>query len=95
MMQVTCIYALNCAACSLGCPGLRTLRNVARSMKILTHNEAVCVCVCSCQPCICLVYSCAQLLDTKAVGVRREKMYRIDDNIACAVAGITGAWRPL
>ena len=45
-------------------------------------------------PCtICLVYSCAQLLDTKAVGVRREKMYRIDDHIACAVAGITGAWR--
>ena len=34
--------------------------------------------------------SAAQLLDTKAVGVRREKMYRIDDHIACAVAGITG-----
>jgi 20S proteasome subunit alpha 3 len=30
-----------------------------------------------------------QLLDTKAVGVRREKMYKIDDHIACAVAGIT------
>lgn len=32
-----------------------------------------------------------QLLDTNAVGVRREKMYRIDDHIACAVAGLTGA----
>lgn len=31
----------------------------------------------------------SKLLDTKAVGVRREKMYRIDDHIACAVAGIT------
>ena len=31
----------------------------------------------------------SQLLDTKAVGVRREKMYKIDDHIACAVAGIT------
>jgi 20S proteasome subunit alpha 3 len=30
-----------------------------------------------------------QLLDTQAVGVRREKMYRLDDHIACAVAGIT------
>ena len=30
-----------------------------------------------------------QLLDTQAVGVKREKMYRIDDHIACAVAGIT------
>lgn len=30
-----------------------------------------------------------QLLDTKAVGVRREKMYKIDDHVACAVAGIT------
>jgi hypothetical protein len=34
----------------------------------------------------------AQLLDTHAVGVRREKMYKLDDHIACAVAGITGAW---
>lgn len=32
-----------------------------------------------------------QLLDTQAVGVRREKMYRIDDHIVCAVAGLTGA----
>jgi hypothetical protein len=31
-----------------------------------------------------------QLLDTHAVGVRREKMYKLDDHIACAVAGITG-----
>jgi 20S proteasome subunit alpha 3 len=31
----------------------------------------------------------SKLLDTKAVGVRREKMYKIDDHIACAVAGIT------
>ncbi|KXZ47262.1 hypothetical protein GPECTOR_36g115 [Gonium pectorale] len=31
----------------------------------------------------------SKLLDTHAVGVRREKMYRIDDHIACAVAGIT------
>ena len=30
-----------------------------------------------------------QLLDTHAVGVRREKMYKLDDHIACAVAGIT------
>ena len=30
-----------------------------------------------------------QLLDTQAVGVRREKMYRLDDHIAAAVAGIT------
>ena len=34
---------------------------------------------------------CAQLLDTNAVGVRREKMYKLDDHVACAVAGITGA----
>ena len=31
-----------------------------------------------------------QLLDTSAVGVRREKMYKLDDHVACAVAGITG-----
>lgn len=31
-----------------------------------------------------------QLLDTGAVGVRREKMYKLDDHVACAVAGITG-----
>jgi hypothetical protein len=31
-----------------------------------------------------------QLLDTAAVGVRREKMYKLDEHIACAVAGITG-----
>lgn len=30
-----------------------------------------------------------QLLDTSAVGVRREKMYKLDDHIACAVAGLT------
>lgn len=30
-----------------------------------------------------------QLLDTHAVGVRREKMYKLDDHVACAVAGIT------
>ncbi len=33
----------------------------------------------------------SKLLDTKAVGVRREKMYKLDDHIACAVAGMTGA----
>ncbi len=32
-----------------------------------------------------------QLLDTKAVGVRREKMYKLDEHVACSVAGITGA----
>ena len=37
----------------------------------------------------CSRYECVQLLDTKAVGVRREKMYKIDDHVACAVAGIT------
>lgn len=31
----------------------------------------------------------SKLLDTTAVGVKREKMYRLDDHIACAVAGIT------
>ncbi|MEW5319139.1 MAG: hypothetical protein WDW38_010309 [Sanguina aurantia] len=31
----------------------------------------------------------SKLLDTKAVGVRREKMYKLDDHISCAVAGIT------
>jgi hypothetical protein len=31
-----------------------------------------------------------QLLDTKAVGVRREKMYKLDEHVACSVAGITG-----
>ena len=31
-----------------------------------------------------------QLLDTKAVGVKREKMYKLDDHVACAVAGMTG-----
>ncbi|GLC45401.1 protein with putative role during mitosis [Pleodorina starrii] len=31
----------------------------------------------------------SKLLDTHAVGVRREKMYRIDNHIACSVAGIT------
>lgn len=34
----------------------------------------------------------AQLLDTNAVGVRREKMYKLDDHVCCAVAGLTGAW---
>lgn len=32
-----------------------------------------------------------QLLDTHAVGVRREKMYKLDDHVCCAVAGLTGA----
>ena len=36
---------------------------------------------------------CLQLLDTSAVGVRREKMYQLDDHVACAVAGITGICR--
>lgn len=31
----------------------------------------------------------SKLLDTHAVGVRREKMYKLDDHIACAVAGLT------
>ncbi|KAK9829292.1 hypothetical protein WJX72_004984 [[Myrmecia] bisecta] len=31
----------------------------------------------------------SKLLDTNAVGVRREKMYKLDDHVACAVAGIT------
>mmetsp|Transcript_3960 Transcript_3960/g.11517 ORF Transcript_3960/g.11517 Transcript_3960/m.11517 type:complete len:258 (-) Transcript_3960:750-1523(-) len=31
----------------------------------------------------------SKLLDTTAVGVRREKMYKLDDHVACAVAGIT------
>lgn len=31
----------------------------------------------------------SKLLDTQAVGVKQEKMYRLDDHIACAVAGIT------
>lgn len=31
----------------------------------------------------------SKLLDTNAVGVRREKMYKLDDHIACAVAGLT------
>ena len=34
--------------------------------------------------------SSMQLLDTNAVGVRREKMYKLDDHICCAVAGLTG-----
>ncbi len=38
--------------------------------------------------------SCAQLLDTNAVGVRREKMYKLDDHVACSVAGITGEGMP-
>jgi hypothetical protein len=33
----------------------------------------------------------SKLLDTHAVGVRREKMYKLDDHVCCAVAGITGA----
>lgn len=32
----------------------------------------------------------SKLLDTHAVGVRREKMYKLDDHVCCAVAGITG-----
>ncbi|EIE20105.1 20S proteasome alpha subunit C [Coccomyxa subellipsoidea C-169] len=31
----------------------------------------------------------SKLLDTNAVGVRREKMYKLADHVACAVAGIT------
>lgn len=31
----------------------------------------------------------SKLLDTSAVGVRREKMYKLDGHVACAVAGIT------
>lgn len=30
-----------------------------------------------------------QLLDTNAAGVKLEKLYRLDDHVACAVAGIT------
>lgn len=40
---------------------------------------------------VCVSDPFLQLLDTKAVGVRREKMYKLDDHIACVVAGITGA----
>lgn len=31
----------------------------------------------------------SKLLDTHAVGVRREKMYQLDGHVACAVAGMT------
>ncbi|KAL6782337.1 POA3 [Auxenochlorella protothecoides x Auxenochlorella symbiontica] len=31
----------------------------------------------------------SKLLDTTAVGVKREKLYQLDDHVACAVAGIT------
>mmetsp|Transcript_8278 Transcript_8278/g.20440 ORF Transcript_8278/g.20440 Transcript_8278/m.20440 type:complete len:234 (-) Transcript_8278:57-758(-) len=31
----------------------------------------------------------SKLLDTGAVGCRREKMYKLDDHVACAVAGLT------
>eukprot|EP00884_Botryococcus_braunii_P006787 jgi/Botrbrau1/16109/Bobra.7_2s0073.1 len=31
----------------------------------------------------------SKLLDTAAVGVRREKLYKLDGHIACAVAGLT------
>lgn len=31
----------------------------------------------------------SKLLDTHAVGVRREKMYKLDDHVCCAVAGLT------
>mmetsp|Transcript_6330 Transcript_6330/g.13992 ORF Transcript_6330/g.13992 Transcript_6330/m.13992 type:complete len:253 (-) Transcript_6330:445-1203(-) len=31
----------------------------------------------------------SKLLDTHAVGVRREKMYKLDDHVSCAVAGLT------
>ena len=31
----------------------------------------------------------SKLLDTHAVGVRREKMYQLDSHVACAVAGMT------
>jgi len=31
----------------------------------------------------------SKLLDSKAVGVKREKMYQLDGHIACSVAGIT------
>lgn len=34
----------------------------------------------------------SKLLDTHAVGVRREKMYKLDDHVCCAVAGITGVY---
>lgn len=37
------------------------------------------------------IHCCVQLLDTHAVGVRREKMYKLDDHVCCAVAGLTGA----
>lgn len=36
-----------------------------------------------------LLRATLQLLDSKAVGVKREKMYQFDNHIACSVAGIT------
>lgn len=58
----------------------------------VTVNELVSTCLEACS--LVLTIECfhvsLQLLDTKAVGVRREKMYKLDDHICCAVAGITG-----
>jgi 20S proteasome subunit alpha 3 len=31
----------------------------------------------------------SKLLDTKAVGVKREKMYQIDSHVCCSIAGLT------
>jgi hypothetical protein len=56
---------------------------------LLNYGPKSCSTACLLSATLCC--SLVQLLDTKAVGVRREKMYKLDDHLACAVAGITGA----
>ena len=47
--------------------------------------------VCNAMPHSCIINApSSQLLDTHAVGVRREKMYKLDEHVSCAVAGLTG-----
>ena len=74
-----------------------TRQTVARGLSHLlhtrrTHRDQLCLFTPSPAPPPHPPTPCCkkQLLDTKAVGVRREKMYKLDEHVACAVAGITG-----
>lgn len=81
-MEAVCT-AMALIACIIA---LRTLQEHCCSRFLLRHRPGSKVCV------AWLLLFVLQLLDTKAVGVRREKMYKLDDHLACAVAGITGGW---
>jgi hypothetical protein len=90
--QSAFIMCINCISVNPQMPA-----EIASLISLFTRRYTD-VCLTIERPLLCTIIlsasACVQLLDTTAVGVRREKMYRIDDHMACAVAGLTGEISP-